>query len=76
MALLLGFLKRPALYILDEPSSGVDAVTMKIILDFLRRRKEEGVTFLMVSHDVGLVNNFSDRVLFLEEQLCAKQNPC
>jgi ABC-type glutathione transport system ATPase component len=76
LALLLGFLKRPALYILDEPSSGVDAVTMKIILDFLRRRKEEGVTFLMVSHDLGLVSNFSDRALILEEQLCAKQNPC
>ena len=49
---------------------------MKIILDFLRRRKEEGVTFLMVSHDLGLVSNFSDRALILEEQLCAKQNPC
>ena len=76
LILLLGFLKRPELYILDEPSSGIDAVTMKIILDFLRRRKEEGVTFLMVSHDLGLVSNFSDRALTLEEQLCAKQNPC
>jgi ABC-type glutathione transport system ATPase component len=76
LVLLLGFLKRPALYAVDEPSSGVDAITLKIMIQFLQRRKQEGTAFLMVSHEQGLVNNLSDNILFLEKHLCLEKTAC
>jgi len=67
IALLIGFIKKPALFVLDEPSSALDYITLRKTMDFLRRRKEEGCAILMVSHHRGFAAGIADKVTVLRE---------
>lgn len=65
VAMLLGFVKKPKLFVLDEPSSALDYITLFDIVSFLKRRKEEGSSLLIVSHDETFVKNLADKVYVL-----------
>lgn len=57
---------RPQLVILDEPTTGLDYRECTAIMDYLTRlNREEGLTVLMVSHDMELVCQYAGRVLVL-----------
>ncbi len=57
---------RPQLVILDEPTTGLDYRECTAIMDYLTRlNREEGLTVLMVSHDMELVCQYASRVLVL-----------
>ena len=57
---------RPQLVILDEPTTGLDYRECTAIMDYLTRlNREEGLTVLMVSHDMELVSQYAGRVLVL-----------
>tara|TARA_Y100000310_G_scaffold282078_2_gene303061 strand:- start:421 stop:1167 length:747 start_codon:yes stop_codon:yes gene_type:complete len=48
--------RRPKLLVLDEPEAGVDAAGQEQLYSVLRRlNTEQGITILMVSHDIGAV---------------------
>lgn len=67
IALLIGFIKKPDLFVLDEPSSALDYITLRKTMDFLTRRKEEGCAILMVSHHKGFAVGIADKVKELKE---------
>ncbi|WP_445489062.1 ABC transporter ATP-binding protein [Niallia sp. 03133] len=52
--------------LLDEPTFGQDRESAKKLLNMLKRRQEEGTTIVMVTHDMDLVDRYSDRVIFFE----------
>lgn len=66
IVMLLGFLKNPSLYVMDEPSTAIDALTLKLISDFLRRMKEKGISILMVTHDFGFSKRIADEHIILQ----------
>jgi ABC-type branched-subunit amino acid transport system ATPase component len=47
---------RPRLLLLDEPSSGLNAQEIDNLIDWIVRLNEEGITILLVSHDMGLMS--------------------
>jgi peptide/nickel transport system ATP-binding protein len=59
----LGLLLRPRVLILDEPTTALDVLTQRSIIEVLRRLKDE-LTFAMifVSHDLSLAAELADRV--------------
>ncbi len=60
----------PEIIFLDEPATGVDVVAQEGFYEFLRRLKEEkGLTVIMVSHDIGVVGSFVDKVAGLNRKL-------
>ena len=61
--------RRPKLLLLDEPHTGVDIVAQDSFYSILRKLKEEGITILMVSHDVGVIVNFVDKIACLNKKL-------
>lgn len=67
IVMLLGFLKCPELYVIDEPSTAIDPVTLKVMLDFLREKKMEGISMLMITHDSGLAVRMADEIIELGE---------
>ncbi|SDL01540.1 ATP-binding cassette domain-containing protein [Natronincola ferrireducens] len=67
IVMLLALLKKPKLLVLDEPSTAIDAITLKIILNMLQEKKKEGIAMLMVSHDLGFVVHLADNILKLDE---------
>lgn len=58
---------RPKILILDEPAAGLDAAGKKSLFRDLAELKREGVTIILVSHDMDDVASFADRVLVLQE---------
>lgn len=59
---LLCVIKEPKLLVLDEPSSAVDIITLKIIVDFLVKIKDS-YTIIIVSHDIKFLNKLCDRII-------------
>ena len=52
-------------YLMDEPFQGVDAVTEKAIVDFLRELRSRGRTVVVVHHDLATVPEYFDWVTLL-----------
>jgi peptide/nickel transport system ATP-binding protein len=56
----------PALLVLDEPTASLDAHTRRGVLDLLESlRRELGLTYVLISHDLASVNRYCDRVVVL-----------
>ncbi|MCR6544083.1 metal ABC transporter ATP-binding protein [Dehalobacterium formicoaceticum] len=66
----------PELLLLDEPVSGVDysgrKLFYKLVSDF---RKQYDLSILMVSHDIELMGNFADRMVFLDKTILCQGTP-
>ena len=56
---------RPDLLILDEPAAGLNDSETKGLADFIRQLHGEGVTVLLVEHDMALVMSICQRVVVL-----------
>jgi branched-chain amino acid transport system ATP-binding protein len=56
---------RPRLLILDEPAAGLNTTETAELAKFIRRLREEGLTILLVEHDMGLVMRICSRVIVL-----------
>jgi branched-chain amino acid transport system ATP-binding protein len=57
---------RPRLVLLDEPASGVNPVMVEEMERHIRDVHAEGVTFLIVEHDMGLVMRLCDPIVVLD----------
>jgi len=67
---------RPRILLLDEPNTGVDVVAQEGLYQILKRLKEElSLTILMVTHDVGVISHFVDRIACLNTTLHFSGDP-
>lgn len=55
----------PELLFLDEPAAGLNASETKQLANFLKRLKENGLTLVLVEHDMETVMDVADRILVL-----------
>lgn len=69
MKVRLGFIRsllnRPELLFLDEPTSGLDPVNGRIIKDIIRKKKAEGTTIFLTTHNMMLADEICDRIAFI-----------
>jgi branched-chain amino acid transport system ATP-binding protein len=56
---------RPALVLLDEPASGINPTLIEKIIDRIRLLRDEGVTFLVVEHNMDMVMKLCDSVIVM-----------
>ncbi|GAB4246309.1 MAG: ABC transporter ATP-binding protein [Thermoleophilia bacterium] len=56
----------PRVLLLDEPAAGLNNEETDRLADSVRRIRDEGVTVLLVEHDMGFVMNISDEVVVLD----------
>lgn len=67
---------KPTLVMLDEPMAGVNPRLRQTLLDHLRALRDEGMTIVLVEHDMDVVMDVSDWVAcFAEGQLIAEGTP-
>ena len=59
-------MSRPKLVLLDEPTAGVNPVLVERITSHIRRLNGEGLTFLVVEHDMNVVMTLCDPVIVLD----------
>ena len=69
-------LNQPRLLLLDEPTKGLDNFFKQSFADILKRLCREGMTVVMVSHDVEFCAEYADMVgMFFDGQLLASDTP-
>ncbi|WP_144682596.1 metal ABC transporter ATP-binding protein [Desulfobotulus alkaliphilus] len=61
--------------LLDEPFAGVDAVTEKAILTVLKEAREQGLTLVVVHHDLATAASYFDRIALIKRGLVAFGRP-
>jgi len=57
----------PALLLLDEPAAGLNIYETKELAELIRKIRDQGITCLVVEHDMSLVMDISDEVLVLDQ---------
>lgn len=60
-------LNKPKLIIMDEPTVGVDVDNIKTLYEILKKLKEDGITIILVSHDMDFCSDLTDYYLVLNE---------
>jgi ABC-type branched-subunit amino acid transport system ATPase component len=68
-------MSRPKLVLLDEPTAGVNPVVVERIAGHIRRLHAEGLTFLVVEHDMGVVMSLCDPVIVLDRGAAIAEGP-
>ena len=56
---------RPDIMILDEPTAGLDPEGVDKVLDILNKLNDEGISIIISSHDIEMVNQFADKIYVL-----------
>ena len=57
---------KPEVILFDEPTSALDPEMIKEVLDVMRDLAKEGMTMLIVTHEMGFAKNVSNRILFMD----------
>ena len=61
-------LLKPKLLIADEPTTALDTLNQREVLDIMvELARDEGVAVLLITHDLGVVARYADRVVVLEK---------
>lgn len=61
----IAMVTNPKLLLLDEPAAGMNATEVEMLMDLILRIRDQGVTIVLVEHDMRLVMGISDRILVL-----------
>ena len=64
---------RPGLMLFDEPTSALDPEMVGEVLDVMRQLASEGMTMVIVTHEMGFARQVADRVLFIDEGVIAEE---
>jgi peptide/nickel transport system ATP-binding protein len=76
IALARAIVHRPRLLVGDEPLSALDVTVRAQILQVLARlRERDGLSIVMVSHDIGVVQNLCDEVVVMKDGRIVEEGP-
>ncbi|GHU34522.1 peptide ABC transporter ATP-binding protein [Betaproteobacteria bacterium] len=64
---------QPAIMLFDEPTSALDPEMVGEVLSVMQTLAEEGMTMLVVSHEMGFARRVAHRVLFMDEGLMVEE---
>ena len=65
---------RPKVMLFDEPTSALDPEMVSEVLDVMKSLAEEGMTMVIVTHEMGFAKKVADRVLFVDGGLILEDN--
>ncbi len=65
---------KPRIMLFDEPTSALDPEMIKEVLDTMIELAEEGMTMLVVTHEMGFAEKVANRVIFMDAGQIVEQN--
>ena len=65
---------RPQLMLFDEPTSALDPEMIKEVLDTMVALAEDGMTMLVVTHEMGFARKVANRIIFMDEGQIVEEN--
>ena len=66
---------RPKLILFDEPTSALDPELTGEVLNVMRKLATEGMTMLIVTHEMGFARTVADELIFMEDGVILEQGP-
>jgi polar amino acid transport system ATP-binding protein len=65
----------PSVMLFDEPTSSLDPELVGDVLDVMRGLAQEGMTMLVVTHEIQFAREVADRVLFIDDGVIVEEGP-
>ena len=65
----------PRVMLFDEPTSALDPELIGEVLEVMRKLTNEGMTMLVVTHEMGFAREVSDRIIFMEHGVIVENGP-
>ncbi|WP_430183852.1 amino acid ABC transporter ATP-binding protein [Paenibacillus jamilae] len=67
VAIARGLAMNPKIMLFDEPTSALDPETIGEVLDVMRSLAHQGITMVIVTHEMGFAREVADRVIFMDK---------
>ncbi|MGX7195242.1 amino acid ABC transporter ATP-binding protein [Enterococcus olivae] len=67
VAIARGLAMRPEMLLFDEPTSALDPEMIGDVLDVMKKIAHEGMSMIVVTHEMGFAREVADRVIFMAE---------
>jgi glutamine transport system ATP-binding protein len=64
---------RPKVILFDEPTSALDPELVGEVLEVMKRLAREGMTMVVVTHEMGFAKEVADRVIFIDEGIIQEE---
>ena len=74
IAIVRALAMNPEVMLFDEPTSALDPEMVGEVLDFMRELANDGMTMVIVTHEMGFAREVATRVLFIDEGVIMEQN--
>ncbi|WP_409299734.1 amino acid ABC transporter ATP-binding protein [Peribacillus sp. SCS-155] len=67
VAIARGLAMKPEIMLFDEPTSALDPEMIGEVLDVMKNLANEGMTMVVVTHEMGFAREVADRIVFIDE---------
>ncbi len=75
MAIARALAMEPKLMLFDEPTSALDPELVGEVLEAMKRLAAEGMTMIVVTHEIGFAREVADSVVFMDAGLVVEAGP-
>ena len=75
VAIVRALAMNPDVMLFDEPTSALDPEMVGEVLDVMKELAAEGMTMIVVTHEMGFAKEVANRVIFLDEGVIAEEAP-
>ena len=65
----------PEIMLFDEPTSALDPELVGEVLSVMKRLAKQGMTMLVVTHEIGFAREVADRVVFMADGMLLEEGP-
>jgi ABC-type polar amino acid transport system ATPase subunit len=66
---------KPEVILFDEPTSALDPELIGSVLQTIRGLADEGMTMVIVTHEINFARDVADRIIYMDEGLVAEEGP-
>ena len=74
IAIIRALAMNPKVMLFDEPTSALDPEMVGEVLDLIKQLADEGMTMVVVTHEMGFAREVATRVLFMDEGMIVEEN--
>lgn len=75
IAIIRALAMNPKVMLFDEPTSALDPEMIGEVLDLMKELANDGMTMIIVTHEMGFAREVADRVLFMDDGQIVEQGP-
>lgn len=74
IAIVRALAMNPKVILFDEPTSALDPEMVGEVLDLMKQLADEGMTMVVVTHEMGFAREVATRILFMDEGIILEEN--